>query len=94
MKIALTCLLSFVFATESAHDQLQNMIIQIDNNQATITAPSLNPESLAFTHAYKNKELPTTEVFVPVDVSTYFKYNACRTYCYRKYCGKIEKSKF
>jgi len=55
MKIALNCLLSFVLATNSAHDQLENMIIQIDNDQATITQAAISPESLAFTQAYKNR---------------------------------------
>ena len=38
--------------------------------------------------------MPTTEKFEAVDVSTYFKYNACRTFCYRKYAANLEHTKF
>ena len=88
MKIALISVLSVVFAHNSAQDELKQIISQIDNEAI------VNPESLAFTHAYKNKPMPEVMTFKPVDVSTYFKYNACRTFCYRKYAVGVERSKF
>ena len=88
MKIALIGLLSVAFAHNSAQDELKQIISQIDSEAI------VNPESLAFTHAYKNKPVPEVMKFDAVDVSTYFTYNACRTFCYRKYAVGIERSKF